>query len=221
MTEPKPFQVETAIEAPLDTVWQALTEPERIRDWFGWDYAGLDGEIRHIFVDHAKQLPGHRIALGDLGDGQEIQLSADGPRTVVRVVRPGDLSDARWADIYDGIEEGWRTFFEQLRFRLERQPDQGRRTIYLTGTADAAAVRERVQKSGTEVWHSSRYQHIVIDAAGHLVAVGAQQPLDTPGTGPASITVSVYGMDDAAFADLRKHWADRWETLAQHPEVTT
>ncbi|MGW8888519.1 SRPBCC family protein [Streptomyces sp. NPDC055749] len=218
MTEHKPFQVETSITAPLDTVWQALTEPEKIRDWFGWDYAGLDGEIRYIFVDHAKQLPGQRIALDD---GQAIQLSADGAHAVVRVVRPGDLSDARWADIYDGMEEGWRTFFEQLRFRLERQPYQGRRTIYLTGTADAAALRESIEKSGTEVWHSSRYQHIVINAAGHLVAYGAQQPLDTAGSGPVSVTVSVYGTDDAAFADLRKDWADRWETLAQNPEVTT
>ncbi|WP_446222535.1 SRPBCC family protein [Nocardia sp. IBHARD005] len=218
MTEDKPFQIETTIEAPLDTVWQALTETDRIRDWFGWDYAGLDDEIRYIFVDHAEQLPGHRIVLDG---GQEIQVSVDGPRCVVRVVRPGELSDARWADIYDGIEEGWRTFLEQLRFRLERAPAESRRTIYLTGTADPAAIRDSVQTSGAEVWHSSRYQHIAIDTVGHLVAVGAPQPLDTDGTGPTCVTVSAYGLDDAAFAHLRQRWADRWAVLAQSAEVTS
>ncbi|MCJ0872603.1 SRPBCC domain-containing protein [Streptomyces sp. AP-93] len=220
MTEQKPFQVETAIHAPLESVWQALTDPDRIRDWFGWDYDGLDREIRLIFVNSANYLPGHRIALGDPGDGQEIQLEFDGARTFVRATRPGDLAVARWDDTYDGIEEGWRTFFEQLRFRLERYPEQRRRTIHLTGTAVPAAVRESLQPASAEIWHSSRHQHMFIDAQGHLVGIGTEKPLDCAGPAPASVTLSVFGMDDAAFAGLRTQWAARWEALADDAEVT-
>ena len=47
MTEQKPFQVETTIDAPLETVWSALTTPEQIHQWVGWPHDGLDAEIRY------------------------------------------------------------------------------------------------------------------------------------------------------------------------------
>ena len=37
MTDPKPFRVEVVVEAPREVVWQALSDPEEIRRWFGWD----------------------------------------------------------------------------------------------------------------------------------------------------------------------------------------
>src|SRR5687767_10536076 len=130
----KPFRVETTIDAPREAVWRALTTPGVIREWFGWDYEGLEGEIRFIFVDHAEPQPPDRIVLAM---GQELQLEADGPRTVVRAVLPGSLEEAGWEDIFDGIEEGWRTFFEQLRFMVARHGTR-RRTVFLTGTARPA-----------------------------------------------------------------------------------
>ena len=54
MTEQKPFRVEVVVDAPREAVWRALTEPERLARWFGWDYDGLEGEIKYIFVDHAR-----------------------------------------------------------------------------------------------------------------------------------------------------------------------
>jgi uncharacterized protein YndB with AHSA1/START domain len=52
MSDPVIAEVEVA--APADAVWRALREPAEIRRWFGWDYEGLDEEIRQIFVDGAK-----------------------------------------------------------------------------------------------------------------------------------------------------------------------
>ena len=57
MSMDKPFRVEVTVDAPRDTVWRALTEPEQIRHWFGWDYDGLEDEIRLIFVEHASLIP--------------------------------------------------------------------------------------------------------------------------------------------------------------------
>jgi hypothetical protein len=223
MTEPKPFRVEVVVRAPRDTVWRALTDTEQIRQWFGWDYEGLDGEITFIFVEHSTPHPpdliqgdnGQRIEI-DAGAGSD--AGATGP-VVVRAVLPGSLDDAAWEDIYDGMEEGWRAFFEQLRFWLERRPSGRRRTIYLTGRARPEHVLAAMPEG--EDWHQSRYQRMSVDADGHLLGVGAQQPLTAHDPGPISLTVTTYGLDDTAFAAAREVWAARWRAIVADPEVTT
>lgn len=206
--QPRPFEVETVVDAPIEVVWRSFTSPELIHQWFGWDYDELEGEIRYIFVDHAKLEPPDRIAIED---GSTIELVSDGPRTVVRVVMAGDLTDAGWDEIYDGIEEGWRTFFEQLRYYLERQQDSGpRRTIYLTGTGRGDTALSMLDDE-QEVWHESRYQRMVVDKAGLLRGVATQQPFDKEG--PISLTITTYGLDDAGFTELEKHWTARWSAV--------
>lgn len=217
MTEQKPYRVEVRVPASLDAVWRALTEPDQISQWFGWDYDGLDAEIRFIFVEHSRRQPPDRI-VGD--EGTQIELEADGGHTVVRAVFPGPLDDAAWDDIYDGMEEGWRTFFEQLRFWLGRRPQGRRRTIYLTGTGRAADVLAAAGVDTGDPWHQSRYQRMAVDSAGHLVVVAAQQPLTTPDAGPISITVTTYGLADPAFDAVRAAWARRWQAVARDAEVT-
>lgn len=220
MTEQKPFRVEVEIAAPREVVWRALTTPERIREWFGWDYEGIEGEIRLIFVDDATHVAPDRI---ELAEGQHIEVVAAGDRTIVRAVMAGDLTGTDWDDIYDGMEEGWRTFFEQLRFWLERPPTARRRTVYLSGTASLPQVVAAVTEAGVaELWHDSRYQRMVVDRDNHLVSVASGQvPLDRPDEGPVALTVSTYGLDDAPFAELRERWALRWRGLAKDVEVTT
>ena len=193
----KPFRVEITIAAPHDAVWQALTVPEQIREWFGWDYEGLDDEIRYIFVERSTHEAPNRI-VGAIG--MYIELEADGPRTIVRAVMPADLDGTEWDDVYDGIEEGWRQFFEQLRYLLEERPKGRRRTVHLTGTTQAPPL------AGTP-WHESRYQRMVVNEAGHLVGVHSEG-----GTGVA-VTVSTYGLDDADFAAVREDWAAKWAAV--------
>jgi hypothetical protein len=125
MSMDKPYRIEVTVDAPRDVVWRALTEPDQIRHWFGWEYDGLDEEIEWIFVKEARKHPPDRIefdsdvTLHDLGDG----------RTLIRAVKPGDLDAAEWQDVYGDIEEGWITFFNQLRHRLRFHPDGRRRMI--------------------------------------------------------------------------------------------
>lgn len=217
MSEQKPFRVETPIDAAPAEVWRALTEPERIRQWFGWDFPGIEPEIQEIFVDGARQLPGHRLGLAA---DQEIALTAKGEGTVVTVVMPGPLDGASWDDIYDGMEEGWRTFFEQLRFYLQRHPDGRRRTLYLTGIANGPAVLAAVKdQMAGESWHDSRYQRMSVDGAGRLVGVAGQRPLAEAEDNPMSITVTAYDLDDAEFERLRERWTQRWGAIADKVEV--
>jgi hypothetical protein len=208
MTEPetpqKPYVVETTINAPQETVWRALTDLSVIHEWFGWDYDGLEGEIRFIFVDHARPAPPDTIVFEN---DQVLTLIPDGPRTVVRIVMAGGLADASWDDVYDGVEEGWRSFFEQLRFLLERRPGTGRRTLYLTGTGTPSDVVDALDTG--ERWHSSRWQRISVDGDGHLVALGWND------NDELGVTVSTYGLDDAAFAAVRDRWNARWAALVK------
>jgi hypothetical protein len=213
--KPKPFRVETTVDAPADRVWAALTEPELIGQWFGWDYPGLDDEIREIFVDGAAP-DGHRLAFTD---GSYLEVAPDGPRTVVRAVLPGSLSDAGWEDLYDGVEEGWRAFFEQLRFLLEERPAGRRRTIFLTG--EATSEQAFALLGDARPWHASRYLRAAVEPDGHLVGVDAIRTVDSGAAGPVSLTVATYGLDEAAFRKVHDDWAARWTAAVAASKATT
>lgn len=227
MTEQKPFRVEVVVDAPRDVVWRALTEPEQIRRWFGWEYdaeGGLDGEIQFIFVSHATHHPPGRIEIDDDAEGQTIELEADGPRTIVRVIRPGSLAETGWEDLYDDLEQGWRVFFAQLRHALERHPGQERRTVYMTGTADPVAVLDALDREvAGELWDEGRFQRsIALDGGGgeSLVSVRSRVPLDSRERGDLAVTVTGYGLDAPAFEAVHRRWTAWWAPLAEGAEVT-
>ncbi len=194
MSMDKPFRVEVSVDAPRDVVWRTLTEPEQIRHWFGWDYDGLNDEIELIFVEHARLRPPDRIEMSD--DGL-IELEERGGRTVIRATKPGDLDAVEWVDVYGDIEEGWITFFTQLRHRLERHPESTRRMI--VRNANLAALPELPG----EPWHSSRYQRGA-ESDGTLAIVFRK-----PDSGESMLLVTTYDLDDDAFAAAERHW-DEW-----------
>jgi uncharacterized protein YndB with AHSA1/START domain len=216
MTDQRPFRVEVVVEAPREEVWRALTEPERVARWFGWDYDGLEAEIEYIFVDHARKEPPALIELDDGEDNQTIELIEEGPRTRVICVRPGSLDGADWDELYEDVREGWITFFGQLRHSVERHPDEDRRTIRLTGDAVPAQVVEALERevSGS-VWHQGRFQHAV--AAGGdgdlLVGVQPKLPIDSREPGAIAVTITSYGLGDESFAALRERWQSWWGAL--------
>jgi uncharacterized protein YndB with AHSA1/START domain len=141
-----PAIVEVVVTAPADVVWRALREPSEIRRWFGWEYDGLDAEIEYIFRQEAKADDAARVLDG--GEGGVISLEERGEQTVVRVTRVGQAG-------YDEINEGWLTFFQQLRFYLERHAGQERRT-------------EHVETSGEE-WFRAENQVGYVREDGSLV----------------------------------------------------
>ena len=216
MTDQRPFRVEVVVDAPREEVWRALTEPERVSRWFGWDYDGLASEIQYIFVDHARHEPPGLIELDDGQDNQTIELIEEGPRTRVICFRPGPLDGADWDELYEDVREGWITFFAQLRHSIERHPEEDRRTIRLTGEAVPAEVVEALGRElSGPVWHQGRFQHVV--AAGGdgdlLVGVHPKLPVDAPVRGPISVIVTSYGLGDEAFAALGERWQSWWREL--------
>ena len=207
----KPYSVEFALAASRDEVWDAVTQPAVLRQWFGWDYDGLDAEIRQIFVDQATLLAPERMGWAD---GSYLEVTGDDDRAVVRAVREGPVPDN--PDAYDAIEEAWRAFLVQLRFLVERRPTGARRTVYLIGETTG---RQALSLAETEWQPVGRRVSWTIDADGFLVVVAGRVPLDGPSAAHMEVTVSTFGLDDDAFEARREEWTKKWAPLAADADV--
>ncbi len=101
------------LDADLDEVWSALTEPERLARWYG----EIDGELRvggvyraHLLASgwegtgHVEECkPPRRFVVGSKQqdeadeDSTEVRLTADGDRTALVVEQRGLPLDLLWA----------------------------------------------------------------------------------------------------------------------------
>jgi uncharacterized protein YndB with AHSA1/START domain len=226
MTTSDPVIVEVTVAAPAPAVWRALREPAEIRRWFGWDYPGLDDEIGGIFVSGASVSESDRTI--DTGEGRFV-LEPRGEHTVVRVTRAAPAGSTSWNGIYDGINEGWMTFAQQLRFALERHPGEERRTVRLTGesapTIDLADIesvpvgeRYEITISPDEETPAGEQRQTSIPPsetlAGEVWFRSKHQTgltVDRYGDGLLVVTeaealISTYGLDDTTFDRIRDRW---------------
>lgn len=214
------FCIEVRIRAPREAVWRALTDPNEIARWFGWDYEALPAEIQQIFVDGVTNQPPDRIFLSW---EQTIELETAGEDTMVRIVKPGPLADASWDDVYDEMVRGWHGFLLQLRHYLERHDGGDRRTLWLDGTASPMAVLALLDAHapGT-IWIDLRHQRVTATDAygGGLVAVLSARPLTSDDPGKVQVTLSTHGLSDAQFAAERQAWHSRWAALSADGTVT-
>jgi uncharacterized protein YndB with AHSA1/START domain len=212
-----PFRIEVVVAAPAEAVWRALTDPEELRHWFGWDHEDLDAEIRYIFVDHATPVGQERL---EFGADQAIEVEPDGPRTIVRIVHPGPLGEASWDELYDEIVQGWFTFFHQLRFYLERHPGQDRRTVFLAGQVVPAAAFAALEAAAPgEPWAENRHQRsVAVDRwRGGLISLVTAAPRDSRQPAKGQLTVTTYGLDAAALGQAEAEWTAWWRDLAGDP----
>ena len=209
---PKAYEVEISVAAGRDRVWDAVTQPPVIAQWFGWDYDGLAAEIQQIFVTEATFLAPERMGWAD---GSFLEVTGDDDRSRVRAVR-GE-PPAPDPEQYDAIEEGWKAFLVQLRYLLEESPKGQRRTLYLTGSSTGAQALGLATGDWARVGSRVAW---VVDADGNLVVVSGREPLDHREAGRIEIIVSTFGADDLTFEGFREAWSKRWAPLARAATVT-
>lgn len=237
---PESTRLEVAVAAPMDTVWSALRERDELARWFGWDYDGLQPEIEEIFFAGATASAAERML--ETGGGRFELVEADGGGTLVRVVREDPPGTEGWGGAYDGIDHGWLTFVQQLRFALERHPGDDRRTIHLTGDplvlagrpldelglagvgllepgaayATTLPTRERIDG---EVFFAQRGQlGLTVSGWGDGLLVLFGDWTGTPPYGQVALIATTYGLEEGALAALRDGLTAWW--WAHHARPT-
>ncbi|GAA1608774.1 hypothetical protein GCM10009804_75450 [Kribbella hippodromi] len=219
-------KIVVTVAAPVDTVWNALRDKEKIRHWHGWEYegaeGGLDDEINQIYFTDVVE-DGTTLTLGN-GDVFAVEPIEGGAR--ITLTRAPLGADPDWDAYYDDVTEGWITFLHQLRFALERHPGEPRHTLFYSGTAPIAGLGIPKQPTGApyelelfgqrlkgEVWYTSDHQTgLTVDAWGNGLLIlsyilpGGQKP-----DGASMAILSAYGDTDRD--ELHARWQSGWDQL--------
>ncbi|MBI1406408.1 MAG: hypothetical protein GC145_09815 [Caulobacter sp.] len=232
--------IDLTISAPVEEVWAALRDPEKIARWFGWESDSLAAEVDFIFVEHATADEATKVlTFGGFGGVQDrFEVLADGDGARLRVMRSGPADQTSWDDVYEDMTEGWITFVLQLKQALERHALAARRTLWLTapkgerdgarpmaalGLADLTGAAPgsdwtRSLPTGDDlsgkVLYASRWQVALTVPAwgeGLLICHDAGSWIDGGGHGAGMVVLTAYGLDDAAFADLEGRWKTWWQ----------
>jgi hypothetical protein len=205
-------RIEVTVAAPVDVVWEALRDKDKIRHWHGWDYDGLDGEIDLVFFTETVEDASARTLRLHGGDEFTLEPYGDGTRVTLTRAPRGDNPD--WDAYYGEITEGWITFLNQLRFAVERHPGDVRRTLsYVGGNKNAVRIVDVLPPDVTgEVWFRSEHQlGITVDAwGGGLLIVSSVDPTAARPEGAAMAILSTYGLTDRQLADLDTRWRSWW-----------
>ena len=228
--------VEILVAAPIETVWKALRDPAEMYRWFGWNYPRLAEDIDMMFFQNTQAEEATHTIRDSGGMPDRFELEAQGAQTVVRVIRSAPVEDESWQGFYDDVNEGWITFFQQLKYTLERHPGADRRTIFLNGRARSAGTPQPAQALGFDalaivpvgeryavqaatgdslegtVWYRTSYQlGLTVDGYGDgLLIVNARPRTEKSLHGGGSVIATTYGLNDAAFDRLLDSWKTWW-----------
>jgi uncharacterized protein YndB with AHSA1/START domain len=139
---PAQIEKEILIEAPIDDVWQIVTEPEHITRWFAKE-CELDRQSGRVTFESGRTFylhvvafePPHRFAyrwLNQKGTKAgpdnsmlvEFSLQAEDGNTRLRVVESGfdevDWTDEAKTTYFDDHSSGWQTLMGRLRDYAKR-----------------------------------------------------------------------------------------------------
>jgi len=211
------------IDAPIETVWKAITDAEEIKRWFGLD-AGVEPEVGgkvmiswpNCTIEERVEIwdaPRHYATRMTIPDGMipegitpprvatDYFLEARGGTTSLRVVQCGFGTGAEFDDEYDDITRGWGTFLANLEHYLERHAGTPCRQVItpVQVDLDAAAAWARLlganglARDGSFDGLGVGDRYEVIAASGDRLA-GTIQIWDPP----HCIGLSIDGLNDAA-----------------------
>ena len=233
--------VDLVVAAPPPVVWAALREPEQIARWFGWNDGGLAAEIELIFV--TEPTADDQALTLTWPDGDRIVLEPHEVGTRLLLSRAGHTGHFDGA--YDAVDEGWISFTHQLRFALERHPNQHRRTISAHGLDlgplddplmarlglrllgdDPVGGRYEVTGpngfgiSGEVSFQTDLQLGLTVEQEGDaLLVVARTPPAAAPPDGAVTLVLSTFGLDDARFAEAQRRWSAWWSTGEGDPDA--
>lgn len=216
---------------PIRECWPYFRDPELIREWHGWEYDGLADEIREIFIDDIKISEDHRTL--NLGS-HLFNFFEDEGTTRLEVYRAPLTEDSKWGAYMADIDEGWTTFVQQLRFKLERHRNDARRSIFYGGTPrdPGASIVQSLGLGDVDlneiggpygatvgpgdaltgmVWFRSEHQvGLTVDDWGDGLLIVGNGPAGGPPYSKGQAILTTYGLDDDQRRDLTDRWTGWW-----------
>ena len=149
MAEPRTFETEIEIDAPVESVWKALTEADELTRWFPLEAKvnpGVGGSVemswtKYSVWDSRIEIwePNRRlrsVGAPKFADGSskgvtplilDYILEARGGKTVLRLVHSGFRSGPDWDNEYfESFHRGWDFELRGLRHFLERHAGERR-----------------------------------------------------------------------------------------------
>ena len=165
-TETRSIETTLEINAPVEAVWKALTDPEEIARWFSpraqvkpgvggtirwtWDET-IDWESRieiweadrHLRAVYDKPPLSPDVALGPALLAMDFTLEARAGTTVLRLVHSGFGQGSDWDEEYDGVRRGWGYELGSLRHYLEHHRGKPRQVAW---------ARVPIRVSQEEAW---------------------------------------------------------------------
>ena len=164
--ETRTLRLEREVPAPPEAVWEALTDPEGLRQWFALDARVEPGEGGSIWLSwgpgcegeapihhwHPPRRLGWTESYGEDDAGRPIEIAVDlhveGREgvTVVRLVQSGFRASDDWDAMYDALEDGWTYFLFNLAFYFLKHRDKKRKLVWRRVATDLAreALWERL-----------------------------------------------------------------------------
>lgn len=183
------------IKAPIQAVWDAITQGEQLANWFpleaktephkgGTIWMSWKNEYVFSSTIDIYEPPGHLRCAMPFEEGKAdpamAQVAVDyflesrpGGVTHLRLVHSGFTRDASWDALYDGTRRGWRSELGALKHYLEHHAGAKRNVIY---------QRAKFNGGLNEAWHMlvGAKGFGCAPAAGAL-APGARTSLKGPG----------------------------------------
>lgn len=144
---PRSIQLEVEIGADARAVWSALSEPEKLANWFAPEVEVARGDTSELIfrwtdgVEHrcVIELPEPQAHLRWVGApargaaegtpaGVDFHLSREGEGTLVKLASSGIPEGS--TDRYEALKGGWIYYLYNLKYYLEEHPGARRRMIW-------------------------------------------------------------------------------------------
>ena len=219
MSTPETRQHETVVEipAPIEDVWNAITQASEVTRWFapiaridpreGGEYfvswgPGMEGAGTIEVFD----APHHLRKVTSRGPVLDFYLETKAGATVLRLVHSGFLTSADWDGEYSGTKAGWPIYFRILTHAITRHRGAVAHNMDLYGMTDEPVeqAREKLANLGPGgatwwIWPEKN------DAMVHVAAMAM---------GPKTMvwaSIATFGLSEEEAESIRKEWQERMD----------
>jgi len=212
---------EIVIDAPIESVWKAITDAEELTRWFVEEASvtpGVGGafviswggdEKGQSRIDEWEPNRKLRVTLMpfEMGaakyDGttpmvDEYTIERRDGKTVLRLVSSGIPDTPEWDSFYNGTNTGWKSFLRAMRHYLEHHCGKPRATIKIVGKVDGS-----LEETWSRLTGPGGFGFEPVAGQPFSTRIGLGEPISgrvTHANPPGGLELSISELDEAYLA---------------------